>query len=246
MRFAWLAGIVAAIGLGGAPVHAQSRFDGWSAVIVAADWRDGRGQTIEAFDNARRDLARAFVEAGFDPALMTTLSLRPDVPAPVTAAEALETIRRAGQAGPRGCLLYFTSHGNRTHMVFGDGRLTPPQMAELVDQACGSRPTVVVVSACFSGAFIPALGAPNRVVITAARRDRSSFGCAADATWPYFDGCMLESLPTAPDFIALAHAARTCVARREQAENLSPPSEPQLAIGTHMQLMGPTLRFAGR
>jgi len=81
------------------------------------------------------------------------------------------------------------------------------------------------------------------MVMTAARRDRSSFGCAADALYPYFDECVLDGLKTAPDFIALSRAATSCVAAREQAEGLSPASEPQTAIGANMQLLLPTLRF---
>jgi hypothetical protein len=69
------------------------------------------------------------------------------------------------------------------------------------------------------------------------------FGCAADALYPYFDDCVLDGLKTAPDFIALSRAATSCVAAREQAEGLSPASEPQTAIGANMQLLLPTLRF---
>jgi hypothetical protein len=108
---------------------------------------------------------------------------------------------------------------------------------------CPDRPTVLVVSACFSGIFVDGLAAPNRMIITAARRDRTSFGCGADATYPYFDGCIIEGLTTAPDFIALANSARACVKRREEAEELTPGSEPQVSIGANMQFLLPTLRF---
>ncbi|WP_255996930.1 C13 family peptidase, partial [Klebsiella pneumoniae] len=79
--------------------------------------------------------------------------------------------------------------------------------------------------------FIPELQGPNRMIMTAARRDRSSFGCSQDATYPYFDGCVLESLPNASDFINLAEMTRTCVSRRETAEGLRPASEPQVFVG---------------
>ncbi|WP_269516455.1 C13 family peptidase [Brevundimonas subvibrioides] len=129
-------------------------------------------------------------------------------------------------------------------MNFGPtARLTPTAMASLVNEMCGDRPTVVVISACFSGVFLDSLSGPNRMVMTAARRDRSSFGCSEDATYPYFDGCVIESLPTATDFIALANATRACVSQREAAEGLTPASEPQVFIGPNMQLLLPTLRF---
>lgn len=226
------------------PAAAQSRFDGWAVAVVAGDWR-GQGQPIQAFDNARRDLVRGFLDAGFLRDAMVDYSLRPDVPNPTTAQQALAGIADVTSRNTRGCLLYFTSHGSPAGIVFGpDITLAPVDMARLVRGWCGDRPTVIVVSACFSGVFKEALSGPNRIVMTAASRVTSSFGCGADAKYPYFDGCVLESLSDATDFITLAHATRACVVRREAEENLTPPSDPQLFAGANMQLMAPTLRFS--
>lgn len=220
-----------------------SRFAGWASVIVAGDWR-GHGQPIQAFDNARRDLVAGFLKAGFSRADMYDATLRPDVDHPTTATAAVEAITATTQRATRGCLIYFTSHGAPEGMVLGPDRIiSPTMMAQLIRTWCPDRPTVLVVSACFSGVFVDGLAAPNRMILTAARRDRASFGCAADATYPYFDGCVIESLPTAPDFIALANSAKACVQRRETAEDLTPASEPQVSIGATLQLLLPTLRF---
>ncbi len=226
------------------PSFAQSRFDGWASAIIAADWRTSTGEPIQAFDNARRDLVSGFLAAGFSRADMYDATLRPDVAPVVSGDAAIQGIAEAAGRAPRGCLLYFTSHGSPQAMVFGQvQRLTPTRMATMVREICGTRPTVVVVSACFSGIFVDGLAAPNRMIMTAARRDRSSFGCSEDATYPYFDGCVIQSLPTATDFIALANATRACVKTREEAEGLTPASEPQVSIGSEMQLLLPTLRF---
>ena len=225
------------------PAGAQSRFDGWAVAIVAGDWRGGN-QPIEAFDNARRDLVQGFLDAGFSRDTMVDYSLRPDVPNPTTAQQALAGITEVTGRATRGCLLYFTSHGSPAGIVFGPSvTLAPADMARLVRGWCGERPTVVVMSACYSGVFREALSGPNRIVMTAASRVTSSFGCGADSKYPYFDGCVLESLPNTTDFLTLAHATRACVTRRETEENLTPPSEPQFFVGANMQLMGPTLRF---
>jgi hypothetical protein len=223
----------------------SSRFEGWTSAIIAADWRDGRGRPIQAFDNARRDLVKGFLDAGFPRATMVDYSLRPDAPEPVTARAAMDGLYEAATRGDAGCLLYFTSHGAPSAMVFGDAApMTPDMMVHIVRRACGARPTVVIVSACYSGIFVNALTAPNRMVLTAASRERTSFGCGADETWPWFDGCVLESLPTATDFLALAAGARSCVARKEQEYEVDLPSEPQLFVGSDMQLRLPTLRFS--
>ena len=223
---------------------AISRFDGWTAAVIAADWRTSGGEPILAFDNARRDLTAGFLGAGFDRASFYDASLRPDASDPVSAREALQSIAALARTNTKGCLLYFTSHGSPEGLVFGpDADLSPTAMATLVRSLCQTRPTVVIVSACYSGIFVDGLASPDRMVMTAARRDRNSFGCGEGATYPYFDGCVIESLPTARDFIALAQSTRACVTRREAEEGLSPASEPQVRIGANMQLLLPTLRF---
>ena len=162
---------------GAGPACAQDpagRFDGWATAVIAADWRDGGGQPIQAFDNARRDVARGLIEAGLPRDSLVDYSLRPDAAEPVTVAQALRGVAEATGRATRGCLLYFTSHGSPDGMVFGpDGELTPAAMAQLVRQWCGARPTVVIVSACYSGIFINALEAPNRMVLTAASARKS-------------------------------------------------------------------------
>lgn len=247
MGRAWLVLILTAVLTGAGPACGQSpsgRFDGWATAVIAADWRDGGGQPIEAFDNARRDVARGFIEAGLPRENLVDYSLRPDVADPVTAAEALRGVAEAAERAPRGCLLYFTSHGSPDGIVFGpDAEISPAAMANLVRRWCGARPTVVIVSACYSGVFVNALAAPNRMVLTAASRERTSFGCGAGETWPWFDGCVIETLPAAADFLALAAGARACVARKEAAAGTETPSEPQLFVGAEMQLRLPTLRF---
>lgn len=229
------------------PANAQSRFDGWGAAIIAADWRDSYGKPIQAFDNARRDLVKGFLDAGFSRADMVDYSLRPDAPHPVTAQAATQGIGEVFARATRGCLLYITSHGSPAGAVFGpDVTIDPTMMATSIQNWCGTRPTVVIISTCYAGIFVDGLAAPNRMILTAARRDRSSFGCGAEETYPWFDGCVLESLPGSADFLALAAATRACVHRRETEQGLTPASEPQLYVGSEMQLRLPTLRFTRR
>ncbi|GAA0654769.1 C13 family peptidase [Brevundimonas lenta] len=235
-------GLLALAGPAGAQ-GAPSRFEGWTAAIIQADWRDGHGRPIEAFDNARRDLVKGFQDAGFSRADMVDYSLRTDVPEPTPASAVSTGMMQTAARATRGCLIYFTSHGTPEGMVYGDDLMTPDIMAGAVRRTCGTRPTVVIISACFSGVFVNALQGPNRMVLTAARRDRTSFGCGADERYPWFDGCVLEALPTATDFLSLAAGARACVTRKEQAAAVPLPSEPQLFVGADMQMRLPTLRF---
>ena len=244
-----VAGLALALAAGPSLAQPASPFANWAAVVIAADWRAHDNGPSEGFDNARRDLTEAFVKVGFSRNNIVQFSSKPEND-PVTkplkldyAGIAREFGRVAAQAKD-GCLAYFTSHGSGMGIIFGDEVLTPAGMHRLIVQACGDRPTVVVISACFSGVFLPALSGPNRMVLTAARPDRSSFGCGQTDKYPYFDACMLESLPQSPDFIALGRRAQACVAAREQAENLRPASEPQLLVGGAMRPLLPLYAFA--
>ena len=224
--------------------HAQSRFTDWTSIVIAADWRDSDGQPIEAFDNARRDLSKSFQQAGFSSSHHVSLTLNPAKPDTSSPADALRKITEVATPSATGCLFYLTSHGSPQNIVFGNSKgIEPVDMARMLRQWCGTRPTVIVLSACYSGSFVDALRAPNRMIMTAARRDRSSFGCGAGDTYPWFDACVLESLPQSSDFLELAHLSRACVSRREAEAEIPLPSEPQLFIGAEMQIRLPTLRF---
>jgi hypothetical protein len=247
--------LVLAAGLGLAvaaslPSHAAGPFADWAAVVVAGDFRAHTGAPSEVFDNARRDVTAALVAAGFEPGHIRQFSVRPErYPearvAPATPADVARGLIALAEESRGGCLFYLTSHGAPQGAVVGDGLLSPEVAANILDVACGERPTIAVISACFSGVFVPALAGPNRMVLTAARPDRTSFGCGESDLYPYFDACMLEGFGKAHDFAALGRAAAACVAERERAENLSPPSEPQMWVGGELRPILPLLPLSG-
>jgi hypothetical protein len=233
---------------------ATSPFAGWAAVVVAGDFHAHSGAPSEAFDNARHDVTQALVKAGFDPRHIQGFSVRPqNYPAekllPSDPALIDNALIALAQQAKDGCLLYFSSHGAPTGIVVGqtaDGQavlMSPDALSKMVDEACGQRPTVVILSACFSGVFVPTLADPNRAVFTAARKDRTSFGCGESDRYPYYDDCILSSFAKAGDFQALAAAAKDCVAQKEAATGMKPPSEPQIAIGPGLRPMLPFYSF---
>jgi hypothetical protein len=251
-RSALAAAVCAWLALLAAPAAAAERpFADWAAIFVAGDWRGHEGGPTEAFDNARHDLAEAFEAAGFSRQNMQQFSVRPRLypdaaPLPSEIGLIRAELERLAERARGGCLVYFTSHGSPDGAVVGQQLLSPPLAARMIDQACGDRPTVVVISACFSGVFVPELAGSNRMVLTAARPDRSSFGCGESDRYPYFDACVLETLPKAPDFAALGRAAQGCVQRKETEAKVGPPSEPQMAVGGELRPILPLLPLATR
>lgn len=222
--------------LAGATPAAAADFSNWAAMIVAGDWHAHSGAPSEVFDNARRDLGRAFAGIGFNPANIEEYSVRPEkYPAQDLHASEADSIAHGfwdlTRQAKAGCLIYFTSHGSPDGIVVDQQLLPPDAMAAMVGNDCGTRPTVVILSACYSGVFVPGLAAPNRMVLTAARPDRSSFGCGEQDTYTFFDTCILSQLPLSSSFPELGEKAKACVAAREKALGMAPPSEPQLSVG---------------
>jgi hypothetical protein len=224
--------------------HAAGPFADWAAVVVAGDFHAHSGAPSEAFDNARRDVTRELVDAGFSAANIQQFSVRPDhYPGEHLMQSEPDLIGSkladAANQAKGGCMVYFSSHGSPAGVVVGDRLLSPAGLSLIVDRACGARPTVIVISACYSGVFVPPLSRPDRMVLTAARPDRSSFGCGESDRYPYFDACMVETLPKAGDLSALGHEVQACVAAKEKATGMAPPSEPQMFVGSQLKPLLP-------
>ncbi|MGO1542074.1 MAG: C13 family peptidase [Luteimonas sp.] len=137
-------------------------------------------------------------------------------------------------------LLFITSHGTEDHQLvaelapFVEEGIRPAELAGTLD-ASGVRNRVVVVSACFSGGFLPPLRSPDAVVITAARKDRTSFGCGAASQVTYFgQAWLVDALNRQEDFIAAFSDARALVAQREEADTFT-PSLPQIHVGERIE-----------
>lgn len=243
-----LLALIATLWFAGAGAVSAQALSDWSAVVVAGDWHAHDGGPSEAFDNARRDVVQALGRAGFQSQNMRQFSVRPERYAD-TRPEKTELkgiydalVDLSGRTAG-GCLFYLTSHGAQEGAQVDQGVLQPGVLATMLDQSCGRRPTVVVISACFSGVYVRTLAKPNRMVLTAARPDRTSFGCGQDNRYPYFDDCFLSSMPGARDFSGLAGTVRECVRVREITEKMTPPSEPQIWIGAQLRPMLPLYAF---
>jgi len=136
--------------------------------------------------------------------------------------------------------LFLTSHGSRNHKLSVNlpgaslKGLSADVLSQMLDET-GIKWRVVVVSACYSGGFIPPLKNENSLIITSARNDRTSFGCSDDATLTYFGRAYFEdALPISADFESAFYKARKLVGLREREEKYE-PSEPQIHVGTAIE-----------
>jgi Peptidase C13 family len=134
--------------------------------------------------------------------------------------------------------LILTSHGSRAGLAVKAGRLTqtltPSNLADMLVRT-GMRYKVVVISACYSGVFIPRLANPDTLVITAADADHPSFGCRDKAKWTYFGNAFFNvALRQAKSLKDAFVAARSLVKKREVRERFE-PSNPLMAGGENLQ-----------
>lgn len=147
--------------------------------------------------------------------------------------------------------LFMTSHGSQDHRFDLDlwpyrfDELTPQILRAMLDEA-GVKYRVVVVSACYSGGFVPPLAGDDTLVISASRADRNSHGCSHEAEWTFFGKAFFdEALRGERSFeLAFGDAVRR-VARREAAEGVT-PSEPQMAVGAGIRRAMELLESQGR
>jgi len=135
-------------------------------------------------------------------------------------------------------VLFITSHGVpdgsialREHNRLG-ASMRPTHFRDLLAQA-GIRNRVVIVSACFSGAFIAPLMDDNTIVLTAAAPDRSSFGCQPQRDWTFFgDAYFNQALRNNGSMVSAFDDAKVLIERWEREQNLTPPSNPQRFVGS--------------
>jgi hypothetical protein len=131
-------------------------------------------------------------------------------------------------------VLILTSHGSPDGVAVQAGRhveiLSPSALASMLTRA-GIRHRVIIVSACYSGVFIPPLASDDALVITAADSEHSSFGCQDKVKWTYFgDAFFNTALRHTANLRQAFDEARAIVRRRELRYHLV-PSNPQIAGG---------------
>ncbi|UYC10358.1 C13 family peptidase [Xanthomonas sp. CFBP 8445] len=157
-------------------------------------------------------------------------------------ADTLDRIGKRMDKREDALLLFLTSHGTEQHelyLQFGPGEdaeydtITPQELRRLLDDA-GIRNRIIVISACYSGGFVPALKTADTLVITAARRDRPSFGCGNTASATYFGRAwLIDALARTTDMVESYRLASAEISAREKAEGEA-PSYPQLYVGARI------------
>ncbi len=112
--------------------------------------------------------------------------------------------------------------------------LTDEDLARALSDS-GIKWRVIIISACYAGAFIDALKDPRTIIIAAAAADRTSFGCSNDRDLTYFgEAFYRDALPEAHSLREAFDKARSAITARERREHVD-PSRPQAYFGTELE-----------
>lgn len=194
-------------------------------------------------------MANVFDTSGHDIVLANS-SAHPDAHPFATASSlerAIDTMADKMNLGSDVLAVFLTSHGSPDHHLvvslppyqFDD--ITPRALRSMLDEA-GIRYRVIIVSACYSGAFVAPLETPDTMVITASAADRSSFGCRDGAQWTDFGRAFFaDALARDGSFEDAFRSAVKAIAARETAEH-EIPSQPQIFIGNGIRARLRTLQ----
>jgi len=137
-------------------------------------------------------------------------------------------------------LLFLTSHGSRDHELYVAldplplDQIAPDDLADLFTDT-KIRNKVVVISACFSGGFIDALKSPQTMVITAARADRTSFGCGTRSPITDFGRAFFATGLNDNDNIPAAFAEARKLIDQWETKAGEEHSEPQIATSPQIE-----------
>jgi hypothetical protein len=134
-------------------------------------------------------------------------------------------------------VLYTAGHGAKVGLAYHDaddgfGIIPPARMARMFDEL-GIKNRLLILSACFSGIFVPTLSSDTTALFTAASADRTSFGCQSDRDWTFYGDAMINNALRQPVPLAKAgENAQALIAKWEGMNSDITPSQPQIAIGS--------------
>jgi hypothetical protein len=176
-------------------------------------------------------LGRTIVLAGSDGSAPSALPRG----APGTLAVALARIAELMDRNEDVLVLYTTSHGAPFGLYYNDGdngygAISPNRMAAMLDQL-GLSNRLLILSACYSGVFVPRLRSDSSVIVTAASADRSSFGCLAENDWTFFGDAMINHALRKAQPLGAAFAEAQALVAGWETQLQVQPSRPQIFIG---------------
>ncbi|MBV7266898.1 C13 family peptidase [Erythrobacter ani] len=207
---------VIAVALDSDPVFAREAREA-GRVLSRRYGGEGRTLTLAGADGTRDDLARGSIRS-----LILSLAHIAEMMDP--AEDVL--------------VLYSTSHGAKVGLVnhYGDqgyGIFSPNRFKAVLDEL-GIERRLLIISACYSGVFVPELASPDTAILTAAAAQRTSFGCEAENDWTFYGDALINRALRKPQSLSEAAREATRQIALWEAEGRLTASLPQVSVGANV------------
>ena len=139
-------------------------------------------------------------------------------------------------------VIYLTSHGGADFKLAAENwpleveDLTATRLRSILDEL-GIRHRVIAVSACYSGGWIEPLRNEDTLVMTAADKDHTSYGCGTNSELTFFGRAVFdEQLRKTRSFEEAFAAAVPVIQQREIEGNKDDGfSNPQIFVGSNIR-----------
>lgn len=139
------------------------------------------------------------------------------------------------QSHPLSLTVLISTHGAPDVLSVNIGNqyfpaLRSTQLKAWLDQLHNRTKITLLLSACYSGSFMEALRAENRMILTAAAADRNSFGCHYHDKNTWFIGQLLgPHFSPESSWDEVFTATRAGIENQEKLHRVSPASNPQMS-----------------
>ncbi|HET8731401.1 MAG TPA: C13 family peptidase [Moraxellaceae bacterium] len=239
--------------LAGIQPHRAGRTD-WYFLGIGGDYYQGvfrqETETVRSlFDTRFGTSGRSVVLINNDDSVMSQ-----PIATRTSIERAIKSIAARMDRNQDVLFLFITSHGSEdseielSYSPLELAAITPEWLRTVLDES-GIRRRVIVLSACYSGSFIPVLRTPDTLVITAADAHHTSFGCSDDAELTYFGRAFFDEALRKEKSLRGAFDSASRVIRQREREQGYEPSHPQWAAGASIAADLPQLEqslFPGR
>lgn len=139
-------------------------------------------------------------------------------------------------------VVYLSSHGAQdfalaaAHHPLEVAPVSPSELRTALDEA-GVRHRVIAVSACYSGGWVGPLASESTLVMTAADRDHTSYGCGRLSELTYFGRAVFDEQLRGTRSFEQAFAAAVPVIRQREEQAGKPDgfSNPQISVGERIR-----------
>lgn len=163
-------------------------------------------------------------------------------PSPIAVEAAINTFSDNAVDGEDVIVVMFTTHGSPDVLaVKPDGVDTPAGLSAdalaTFLEPLNNDFQIIVLQACYSGSLIDELAHPNRIILTAAAKDRTSFGCEPNAKNTWFIEALNTSMRSGGPWKTIFDRTKTIVRTQETKQGIPSDqhSNPQSYVGANMR-----------